>query len=148
MSKQSRKPQYLNNINEEDLKTVEEANELWDSSASCKSTPSASVETRGIPRKPRYLNKINQEGLFLKNHDEDSCRLALTANKSHWETYAAETLKLFEDKDFKLFRFSDCKTIDFEEVLQSWRKETNTVADFEPLSLAVSENGRLRDEAS
>ena len=58
-----RKPQYSNNIKQEDLdfvspQSIDEANELWDSFASYKSTPSASVETRGILRKPQYLNNI------------------------------------------------------------------------------------------
>ena len=52
-----RKPQYSSTFNQEDLRfvsplTIDEANELWNSFASCKSTPSPSVEMRGILRKP------------------------------------------------------------------------------------------------
>ena len=57
-----RKPRYSNNIKQEDLdfvspQSIDEANELWDSFASCKSTPSASVETRWHPQEAMILKQ-------------------------------------------------------------------------------------------
>ena len=74
-----RKPRYSSTFNQEDLGfvsplTIDEANELWDSFASCKSTPSPSVEMRGILRKPRYTNNINPRTMDEAKDSFASCK--------------------------------------------------------------------------
>ena len=74
-----RKPRYSSTFNQEDLGfvsplTIDEANELWDSFASCKSTPSPSVEMRGILRKPRYSYTINRRTVAEAMDSFASCK--------------------------------------------------------------------------
>ena len=74
-----RKPRYSSTFNQEDLGfvsplTIDEANELWDSFASCKSTPSPSVEMRGILRKPRYSYTINRRTVDEAMDSFASCK--------------------------------------------------------------------------
>ena len=74
-----RKPRYSSTFNQEDLcfgfpLTIDEANELWNSFASCKSTPSPSVEMRGILRKPRYSYTINRQAVAEAMDSFASCK--------------------------------------------------------------------------
>ena len=74
-----RKPRYSSTFNQEDLRfvsplTIDEANELWNSFASRKSTPSPSVEMRGILRKPRYDYTINRRAVAEAMDSFASCK--------------------------------------------------------------------------
>ena len=74
-----RKPRYSSTFNQEDLRfvsplTIDEANELWNSFASRKSTPSPSVEMRGILRKPRYDYTINRRAVDEAMASFASCK--------------------------------------------------------------------------
>ena len=74
-----RKPRYSSTFNQEDLGfvsplTIDEANELWNSFASRKSTPSPSVEMLGILRKPRYAYTINRRAVDEAMASFASCK--------------------------------------------------------------------------
>ena len=74
-----RKPRYSSTFNQDDLGivsplTIDEANELWNSFASCKSTPSPSVEMPGILRKPRYSYTINRQAVAEAMDSFASCK--------------------------------------------------------------------------